>query len=122
MNIGFGTGTSTTAEVKVVHDNTYSLSNAIDITVADGGNYLNLPSGTYLTNNLVLPTGFTLKGNGKNTIIKQQYFAHDSSDGHGNNLVFSGNFVGVGTDKDIDSDPTATDMTCLLYTSPSPRD
>ena len=111
LNIGLGTGTATTAEVKVVHDNTYSLSNAIDITVNDGGNYLNLPSGTYLTNNLVLPSGFTLKGNGKNTIIKQQYFAHDSTDGHGTNLVFTGNFVGVGTDINIDSDPTATDMT-----------
>ena len=44
LNIGFGTGTATTAEVKVVHDNTYALSNAIDITVEDGGNYLNLPS------------------------------------------------------------------------------
>ena len=30
LNIGFGTGTATTAEVKVVHDNTYALSNAID--------------------------------------------------------------------------------------------
>ena len=111
LNIGFGTGTATTAEVKVVHDNTYALSNAIDITVADGGNYLNLPSGTYLTNNLVLPTGFTLKGNGKNTIIKQQYFAHDSTDGHGTNLVFTGNFIGVGIATDIDFDPTSTDMT-----------
>ena len=111
LNIGFGTGTATTAEVKVVHDNTYALSNAIDITVGDGGNYLNLPSGTYLTNSLVMPTGFTLKGNGKNTIIKQQYFAHDSTDGHGTNLSFTGNFVGVGTDVNIDSDPTATDMT-----------
>ena len=98
LNIGFGTGTATTAEVKVVHDNTYALSNAIDITVEDGGNYLNLPSGTYLTNNLVMPTGFTLKGNGKNTTIKQQYFAHDSTDGHGTNLPFTGNFVGVGTE------------------------
>ena len=112
LNIGFvNPETTTTAEVKVVHDNTYALSNAIDITVEDGGNYLNLPSGTYLTNNLVLPTGFTLKGNGKNTIIKQQYFAQDSTDGHGTDLALTGNFVGVGVGTDIDSDPTATDMT-----------
>ena len=47
----------------------------------------------------------------RNTIIKQQYFAHDSNDGHGTNLSFTGNFVGVGTDVNIDSDPPATDMT-----------
>jgi len=93
-----------TTEVKVVHDNTSALRTAIEVTVADGGNYLNLPSGTYLTNNLVLPNGFTLKGNGKNTVLKQQYFAMDATDGAGVELKFdaattgAGNFIGVGTE------------------------
>ena len=69
-----------TSVVKVVHDNTYSLRLAIDKTVASGGNYLTLPSGTYLANQIVVPTSFTLKGNGKNTVLKQQYFATDLND------------------------------------------
>ena len=63
-----------------VHDNTSSLKVAIDKTVASGGNYLTLPSGTYLANQIVVPTSFTLKGNGKNTVLKQQYFATDAND------------------------------------------
>jgi len=111
LNIGFGTGTATTAEVKVVHDNTYSLSQAIDLTIASGGNYLDLPSGTYLTNKLIIPSGFTLKGNGKNTILKQQYFAQDANDGEGTTLQFSGNMIGVGTATNIDGDPVSKDVT-----------
>ena len=76
---GFGTDT----RVKVVHDNTKSLSDAITRTTSIGGNYLDLPSGTYLTNKLVIPTKFSLRGNGKNSIIKQQYYATD------NDLVLS---------------------------------
>ena len=81
--------------VKVVHDNTYGFAQAINATVASGGNYLDVPSGTYLTNNITIPNGFTLKGNGKNTIIKKQHFANDLTDGGGNSLSFNGNFVGV---------------------------
>lgn len=73
-----------TDAVTVVHDNTYAISQAIDDTVASGGNYLDMPSGTYLANKIIIPTGFTLSGNGKNTIIKQQYFANDETDGGGN--------------------------------------
>ena len=83
--------------VRVVHDNTYGFAQAINATVASGGNYLDVPSGTYLTNNITIPSGFTLKGNGKNTIIKKQHFATDLTDGGGNSLSFNGNFVGVGT-------------------------
>ena len=111
LNIGFGTGTATTAEVKLAHDNTYSLAHAIDRTIANGGNYLDVPSGTYLTNNLVIPTGFTLKGNGKNTIIKRQYFAQDANDGEGTSLQFTGNMIGIGTATDIDGNPVSKDVT-----------
>ena len=56
-----------------------------------------MSGGTYLTNKLILPTGFTLQGSGKNTIIKRQYFGNDLDDGSGNSLTSDGNFVGIGT-------------------------
>ena len=95
--------------VRVVHDSTYGFTQAINATVASGGNYLDVPSGTYLTNNITIPSGFTLKGNGKNTIIKKQHFATDLTDGAGNSLEFNGNFVGVGTTNP--SDITIKDIT-----------
>ena len=81
--VGFGT----TSRVRVTHENTAALSRAIDDTIESGGNYLDLPSGTYLTNKLVIPTGFTLRGNGKNTVVKRQFFANDGD----------GNLVGIGS-------------------------
>ena len=72
---GFGTAST----VKVVHDNTESLQNAVTDIIAAGGNYLSLPSGTFLTNKLILPSQFTLRGNGKNSIIKLQYYATDTT-------------------------------------------
>lgn len=92
-NIGIGT----TNQVKVVHDNTYAFKTAIDHAIQNGLNYINLPSGTFLTNKLLVPSGFTLRGNGKNSIIKTQYFATDDNDGAGNSLTFDGNIVGLGT-------------------------
>ena len=97
--VGFGT----TSTVKVVHDNTQALSEAISGITSAGGNYLDLPSGTYLTNKLVIPTQFSLRGNGKNTIVKQQYYATDATSvgsvGSAGttifNLSFDGNLVGV---------------------------
>ena len=105
---GFGTDT----RVKVVHDNTKSLSDAIARTTSIGGNYLDLPSGTYLTNKLVIPTKFSLRGNGKNSIIKQQYYATDATDqgvSGGNALGFDGNLVGIGTTNA--NDITIADLT-----------
>ena len=91
-----------TTVIKVVHDNTSALKSAIDKTVASGGNYLTLPSGTYLANKIVVPTSFTLKGNGKNTILKQQYFATDANDDAGNSLTNDGNFVGIAVTDGVD--------------------
>ena len=96
--------------VKVVHDNTAGLSSAIDQAIADKQYSLDLPSGTYLTNKLIIPSGFTLKGNGKNTIIKTQYFATDVTDGAGNLLSLDGNIVGVGTNTTA-SDISIYDLT-----------
>jgi len=92
-NLGIGTDEI----VKVVHDNTYALKQAIDFSITNGGRYLTLPSGTYYTNKLYIPTNFTVSGNGKNTIIKKQFFANDYDDGGGNLLSFNGNLVGLGT-------------------------
>ena len=100
-------------QVKVVHDNTAGLSSAIDQAVADKQYSLELPSGTYLTNKLIIPSGFTLKGNGKNTVIKTQYFATDETNGAvgaGNSLSFDGNIVGVGTNTTA-SDISIYDLT-----------
>ena len=100
-NLGIGTDQI----VKVAHDNTYAMEQAIDGTISSGGNYLNLPSGTYLTNKLIIPTGFTLSGNGKNTIIKQQYFSTDEiagPTGLSTMLPFDGNLVGIGTTNPYD--------------------
>ena len=108
-NFNGATGFGTTDAVTVVHDNTYAISQAIDDTVASGGNYLDIPSGTYIANKIIIPSGFTLGGNGKNTILKQQYFAHDETDGGGNSLDFDGNFVGIGTTNA--SDVTVKDIT-----------
>lgn len=100
-NLGIGTDQI----VKVAHDNTYAIEQAIDRTISSGGNYLNLPSGTYLTNKLIIPTKFTLSGNGKNTIIKQQYFSTDEiagPTGLSTMLPFDGNLVGIGTTNPYD--------------------
>ena len=75
-SVGFGT----TSVVYVTHDNTFSLKTAIDSTVASGGNYLNLGSGTYLSEKIVIPAGFTIAGNGKNSILKQQYYSNSADE------------------------------------------
>ena len=104
--VGFGT----TAAVKVTHDNTSALKTAMDDIIAKGGNYLDLPSGTYYANQITIPSGFTLKGNGKNTILKRQFFAYDANDGNGNSLGFNNNFVTIGTNVNT-RDMTVSDIT-----------
>jgi len=105
--VGFGTN----REVKVVHDNTFAFTQAIDDIVARGGTYLDIPSGTYLTNKLIIPTSFTIKGAGKNTIIKQQFFANDANDDGGNSLDLDNNLVGIAVTngKDITLDNITID-------------
>lgn len=87
--------TNSNSVVKVVHDNTYAFKNAIDFLVNEGQNSIELVSGTYITNKITIPKGFTLKGNGKNTIIKLQHFATDNTDGAGNFLPLDGNMVSL---------------------------
>lgn len=104
-NIGIGT----TNAVRVVHDNTSAFKTAVDDAISTGTNSLTIPSGTYLTSKLVIPSNFTIKGSGKNTIIKQQYFAMDSDDGEGNALSLDGNLIGISTT--TASDITLSDIT-----------
>ena len=101
--VGFGT----TSTVKVVHDNSEALHNAIAGIVSTGGNYLSLPSGTYLTNKLAIPTSFSLRGNGKNSIIKLQYYATDATrigtaGTSAYDLSFDGNLVGSSVGNPVD--------------------
>ena len=106
--VGFGTTTS----VNLVHDNTRALNTAINNISLSGGNYLNLPSGTYLTNTLALPTKFSLRGNGKNSIIKLQHFATDATDegvSGGNAISFDGILVGAAVTDAVDM--TISDIT-----------
>ena len=97
--VGFGTTTS----LKVVHENTYALTQAIDDIAARGGSYLELPSGTFLAEKLIIPSNFTITGVGKNSVLKQQYFANDETDGAGNALQNDNIFIGIaaGISKDI---------------------
>ena len=50
-----------------------------------------------------------MRGNGRNTVLKQQFFANDATDGGGNNLALDGNFVGIGTTNG--KDVTVQDLT-----------
>jgi hypothetical protein len=89
---------NSTPTVKVVHDNTYAFTEAINESVVGDINALILPGGTYLVQSINIPTGFTLKGDGRSTIIKQQYFANDLTDGGGNSLSLNGKLIsGIGT-------------------------
>ena len=89
---------NSTPTVKVVHDNTYGFTNAINDAVVSEVNSLIIPGGTYLIESIGIPTGFTLRGDGRSTIIKQQYFANDLTDGGGNSLGFNGKMIsGIGT-------------------------
>ena len=98
--IGVGTNytLNSTPTVKLVHDNTYGFGEAIDAAISGDQNSLSLPAGTYLTHSIEIPTGFTLKGDGRSTIIKKQYFANDLTDRggvSGNTLSFDGKLISI---------------------------
>ena len=103
-------GFSSDKAVKVVADNTYGFQQAFDDIIGRGGNYFELPSGTFLTQKLTVPSDFTIKGIGKNSILKQQYFANDETDGGGNSLDNFNEFVGT-ANTTILNDITLSDFT-----------
>jgi len=86
---------NSTPTVKLVHDNTYGFVEAIDAAINGDVNALSLPAGTYLTHSIKIPTGFTIKGDGRSTVIKKQHFANDLTDGAGNNLSFDGKLISI---------------------------
>lgn len=97
--------------VKVIHDNTFGFKQAIGAAVTEGISSLVLPSGTYYAESIVLPDGFALKGEGKNTIIKKQFFADNTTDGGGNTLTFDGNLIGVAAGVGTITDITLQSLT-----------
>jgi len=103
--VGFGT----TNALKVVADNTFAFKTAIDDIAAKGGTYLELPSGVFLTQRITVPTNFTIGGVGKNSILKQQFFANDATDGGGNSLDNNTMLVSIGV-------TNATDVTLSDFT------
>lgn len=95
-NFNSNVGIGTTNEVKFVHDNTFEFAKSIQNVTDTKSKSLSLPAGTYLTNTFTIPSGFSLKGEGNGTVIKQQYFATDFTDGTDTTLSFDGNVVGLG--------------------------
>ena len=82
--------------MKVVADNTFAFKTAIDDITARGGTYLELPSGVFLTQRIDVPTNFTISGVGKNSVLKQQFYANDETDGGGNALDNNVILVSIG--------------------------
>jgi hypothetical protein len=64
----------TASKIKIYHDDTKPLQDAIDAAASSGKNYILIPGGTYLVSQLKIPSSFTLKGFGDATIIKKQYW------------------------------------------------
>ena len=95
VSVGAGYTLNSNSTVKLVHDNTYGFTQIINAAIDGDVNSLSLPAGTYLTHSIEIPTGFTLKGDGRSTVIKKQYFANDLTDGAGNNLSFDGKLMSI---------------------------
>ena len=65
-------------KVKVYHDDTKALQDAIDEASSSGLNYLVIPGGTYLVSKLKIPSSFSLSGYGEATVLKKQYWDTES--------------------------------------------
>ena len=61
-------------DVYVYHDDTVAIQTAIDELSANGTNFLIIPGGTYLIDQLKLPDGFTLRGLDDATVFKKQHW------------------------------------------------
>lgn len=60
--------------VYLYHDDTVALQNAINATKENGSNFLIVPGGTYLIDQIKLPSGFTLRGLDDSTVFKKQHW------------------------------------------------
>jgi len=61
--------------IYLYHDDTRALQNAIDAVYADGTKFLIVPGGTYLIDQIKLPTTFTLRGLDDSTVFTKQYWS-----------------------------------------------
>ena len=84
-------------DIEIYHDDTQALQNAIDSLSASNVNFLFLPGGTYLVDQLKIPDGFSLSGLDDATIIKKQYWSTENInsgilDGVKNSIMIGKNF------------------------------
>ena len=87
---------------EIYHDDTEALQNAIDSLSNTGVNFLFLPGGTYLIDQLRIPDGFSLSGLDDATILKKQYWSTEkinvsNLDGVKNSLLIGKNFNASGS-------------------------
>ena len=61
-------------DVYIYHDDTSAIQTAIDELSDEGTNFLIIPGGTYLVDQLKLPDGFTMRGLDDATVFKKQYW------------------------------------------------
>lgn len=62
------------SKIKICHDDTKALQDAIDSSASSGLNYIVIPGGTYLVSQLKIPPSFSLSGYGEATVLKKQYW------------------------------------------------
>ena len=84
-------------DIEIYHDDTRALQDAIDSLSATDVNFLFLPGGTYLVDQLQIPDGFSLSGLDDATILKKQYWStgninSTTLDGVKNSLMIGKNF------------------------------
>ena len=91
-------GDAVPEDIRIVHDDTIPLQTAIDAAVASNKNFLVVPGGTYLVDQIVLPDGFTLKGLADATIFKKQYWSTNTFRDNSKDIVQGSMFVSTGFD------------------------
>lgn len=97
-----GLQTNDDFDCEIYHDDTQALQNAIDSLSASAVNFLFLPGGVYLIDQLKIPDGFSLSGLDDATILKKQYWSTENF----NSETLSGlkNALLIGKNFDASSD------------------
>lgn len=84
-------------DVYLYHDDTVAIQTAIDELSNEGTDFLIIPGGTYLIDQIKLPGGFTLRGLDDATVFKKQYWTttnlnSTTMDGLKNSMFVDGNY------------------------------